>query len=212
MVGAAAIAAVIVILAAATVAVVVVYRRRVGRLQRELDEMYQAQHILERARDRKHRKHLHLLVIAPLAWLAGKVGSSGARLAVAGGVSAGVMSGAMLTGDIHEPTVLPPPADAETSTPIDGNDQVSSATSTALASPTDSPAVASSPDPAAATRPGLTLPAAPSVEASTPDTTTTTTTSPPDPGTTTTVEIPAPLEVVACLNPQGLPVPVEACP
>jgi hypothetical protein len=209
MYGAVAVAAAILIVA---VLAVVSYRRRIRRLETELDEVYQAQQILQRARDRKHRSHLHLLVVPPLAWLAGKMASSGARLAAASAVSVGVTGASLLAvDDTHQP-IRPPPADAETTVPNtdipDGrhrSDEVSSATSIPPSVSSTVPAAAPQPPAsAAAASQGSVSPDAP--ETSTPDSTTTTIT------TTTLVELPAPPEIVPCLNPQGIPLPLEACP
>jgi hypothetical protein len=92
--------------------------RRIVALEHELDDVYQAQQILERARVRKDRKHLHLLAI-PLAWLAGKLQGSTVRLAAATAVSAVVTTGSFIgvEAPVHPPRSVTPPAGAETTVP-----------------------------------------------------------------------------------------------
>jgi hypothetical protein len=92
--------------------------RRIAALEHELDDVYQAQQILERARVRKDRKHLHLLAI-PLAWLAGKLQGSTVRLAAATAVSALVTTGSFIgvEAPVHPPRSVTPPAGAETTVP-----------------------------------------------------------------------------------------------
>jgi hypothetical protein len=211
MYGAVAVAAAILIVA---VLAVVSYRRRIRRLETELDEVYQAQQILQRARDRKHRSHLHLLVVPPLAWLAGKMASSGARLAAASAVSVGVTGASLLAvDDTHQP-ILSPPADAETTVPNtdipDGrhrSDEVSSATSIPPSVSSTVPAAAPQPPASAAG-----LGSEPLVPPSATAPTSTTTTSPSLASTTTSTVLLPPLEILPCLNPQGVPLPIEACP
>ena len=89
--------------------------------------MYEAEHILQRARDRKDRTHLHLLAV-PAAWLVGRITSSSpARLAAAATVSTLVTGASVIShdGTTHTPG-LSPPAGAETTVPADLADEVPS--------------------------------------------------------------------------------------
>jgi hypothetical protein len=146
-------------------------RRRIHHLEHELDEVYQAQHILNRARARKARKHLHLLVVAPLAWLAGRVTSGGAKFAAATAVSAGVTSAGLLAVDSPQRRMMAPPADVF-DYPYSPDPPATTTSVAAVAPPAPAASAESAP------------PDAP-VEAPAP-TTTTTTTLPP---TTTTLPV-----------------------
>jgi hypothetical protein len=109
------------ILAIGAVAVVWWVRtiRRVAALQHELDDVYRAHRILERAQARKDRKHLKLLAI-PLAWLVGRLHAAPARLAAATAVSAMVTGASVVSvdGPVHAPRTVMPPAGAETTVPV----------------------------------------------------------------------------------------------
>jgi hypothetical protein len=186
-------------------------RRRVRELEAELDDVYEVQHILQRARDRKHGRHLHLLVAVPAAWLVARLGSRGARLAAATAASTMVAGASVMSVDGHHvPKPLAPPAGAEAIEPVSSDGTVPSyaytpppsTTSTSVSAAVDPPSPAADVERESAPFHAPT--------ASTPSTTTTSLL-PELPTTTTTLELPVELPPLPCLNPQGLPLPPEVC-
>jgi hypothetical protein len=184
--------------------------RRIAALQHELDDVYRAHRILERAQARKDRKHLKLLVI-PLAWMVGRLHAAPARLAAATAVSAMVTGASVVSvdGPVHAPRTVTPPAGAETTVPEPAHGTPLEYQST-IAPPAAAVAakvaaeVSQTPAPSAAMEVET---ASDSPPVSSPSTTTTTTSTTTSTTSTTVLEAVVPR---VCVNP--VPADLHLCP
>jgi hypothetical protein len=197
----------------AVVAVVVVgtalglvrqHRRRIRDLEAELDEVYEVQHLLQEAQARKNRSHLHLLGLVPLAWLARH-----GRMALAAGTSATLVGVGFTApdGSVESPLQSTPPAAvepvAENLAPVDTPVRARGVPPALQFPSTTTTVAAEVPVPPAASADVEGESTSPTVPPLTATSTTSTTT------TTLPVEL---AEILPCLNPQGIPLPLEACP
>lgn len=182
-------------------------QHRIRDLEAELGEVYEAQHIIDQARRRKNRTHLHLLATLPLAWVAGRLQSPTARLAAATAASTMVAGASFVATDSRPPKQLTPPAAADTiphTAPAVSDDDYSLSGLVPSTTTSSSSSVVEQP-PAPTTdvevEPApLNAPTAPA-----PSTTTSTT------STTTTTVLDLLPDVEACVNPQGILLPDEVC-
>jgi hypothetical protein len=165
-------------------------RRRIDRLEAQLEALSEAERIIARAHGHRDRNHLKLLGLIPVGWLIGPR----ARLAVASATSAAVLGVGFTASDtpLHQDPATPPAA-AESSednpavvdTPVRAHG-VFPAPSVPPTSTTTTSAEASPPAPSADQTGPVQPQATPATSVPVPSTTTT---------TTTVLELPRP-----CLN------------